>query len=251
MRISIITATYNSAKTITRTLESVKSQTYSNIEHIIIDGKSTDETLDIVRNYKHVSKIFSEKDEGIYFALNKGLEIATGDIIGFLHADDFFPKNNIIEKIAYTFKKQYTDILYGNLQYVSQNNTEKIIRNWESCKFEPNLLKKGWMPPHPTFYAKKHLYKSFGNFNTNFKIAADYDLMLRFLKQNISTFFMPEIIVKMRLGGVSNRSIKTIIKKSREDYQAIKNNKIGGFFTLINKNISKISQFSTKKTPYK
>lgn len=249
MLISIITATYNSERTISRTLESVKSQTYSNIEHIIIDGKSTDETLNIVKNYKHISKIFSEKDEGIYYALNKGLDVATGDVVGFLHADDFFPENNIIEKIACAFKEKNADILYGNLQYISQNNSEKIVRNWVSNKFEPKLLKKGWMPPHPTFYAKNQLYKIFGNFNTKFKIAADYDLMLRFLKQKVKIFYLPEIIVKMQLGGVSNRNIKTIIKKSVEDYKAIKSNQIGGIFTLLNKNLSKLGQFKTKKTP--
>jgi len=243
MRISIITATFNSEKTISKAVNSVKNQTFGNIEHIIIDGKSTDKTLEIIKQYNHISKVISEKDEGIYYALNKGIKQASGDIIGFLHADDFFPNSEIIEKIAKTFADTKIDALYGNLQYVAQNNTEKIIRNWKSDKFDKKMLKKGWMPPHPTFYAKKELYNLYGSFNTNFKIAADYDLMLRFLKQDITTFYLPEIIVKMRVGGVSNRSLKTIIQKSTEDYKVIRNNKIGGIFTLLNKNFNKLSQF--------
>lgn len=246
MRISIITATFNSEKTITHTLDSVKNQSYNNIEHIIIDGKSTDSTLDIISKYQHVNKTISEKDNGIYFALNKGIKETSGDIIGFLHADDFFFSNTIIEDIANSFKNNKIDILYGDLQYVSKNDTSKIIRNWKSKNFNHKLLKKGWMPPHPTFYAKKNIYKNYGNFDTNFKIAADYDLMLRILKQNISTYYLPKVIVKMRLGGVSNRNIKQMLRKSFEDYKAIKNNHVGGIFTVLNKNFSKLAQFILK-----
>ncbi len=246
MRITIITATYNCEKTIAYALDSVKNQTYKNIEHIIIDGKSTDNTLNIVKNYSHISKIISETDEGIYYALNKGITNATGKIIGFLHADDFFSDNTIIKKIANAFTSKKIDVLYGDLQYVSGENTSKIIRNWKSSDFDFSLLKKGWMPPHPTFFAQKGLYENFGNFNTNYTISADYDLMLRFLTKKINTYYLPEIITKMRLGGISNRNIKTIIRKSTEDYKIIKRNKIGGFFTLLNKNTSKLSQFLKK-----
>lgn len=243
MKISIITATYNNEATIKETLESVAKQDYQNIEHIIIDGVSTDNTLKIIENYKHISKVISEKDFGIYHALNKGIKHSTGELIGFLHADDYFEDISILSEIAKTVKKHQADAIYGDLDYISTNDTEKIIRHWKSKEFKLKLLKKGWMPPHPTFYAKKQLYNKFGIFNTNYKISADYELMLRFLSKNISVKYIPKVIVKMRVGGVSNNSFSNIITKSKEDYKAIKANKIGGIFTLLNKNFSKISQF--------
>ena len=246
MRITIITATFNCENTIAYALDSVKNQTYKDIEHIIIDGKSTDNTLNIVKSYSHISKVISETDKGIYYALNKGIANANGDIIGFLHADDFFSNNSIIEKIADAFINKNIDVLYGDLQYVASDDTSKIIRNWRSSDFKISLLKKGWMPPHPTLFASKKLYENFGNFNTNYTISADYDLMLRFLTKDINTLYLAEIITKMRLGGISNRNINTIIRKSTEDYKIIKKNKIGSFFTLLNKNTSKLSQFIKK-----
>ncbi len=245
MTISIITATYNNQKTVEQTIQSVLNQTYANIEYIIIDGQSTDKTLTIVQKYKsRISKFISEADKGIYDALNKGVEIATGEVIGFLHADDFYTDESIVGKIAEIFKTQNTDSVYGDLEYVSASNTKKTIRHWKAGQFNFKELKKGWMPPHPTFYVKKTIYEKYGNFNLNYKIAADYDLILRFLgKYKISTTYLPQVLVKMRWGGASNRSLSNIIQKSKEDYFALKKNKIGGLVSLFYKNFRKLGQF--------
>jgi len=244
VKISIITATFNSEKTIRSTLQSVDNQTYKNIEHIVIDGKSTDKTLEIVAKFSSVSKVISEKDSGVYFALNKGIKKASGDVIGFLHADDFFANDLILEKIAEKFKDTNADILYADLDYVAFENQKKIIRHWKSGDFSFKKLKKGWMPPHPTFYVKKSIYDRLGYFDTSFSIAADYDLMLRFLSdKTLKVVYLPEVTVKMRVGGISNRNLKNILQKSREDLRAMKKNHVGNFFTLIMKNLQKIPQF--------
>ncbi len=245
MKFSIITVTYNNEKTIEQTIQSVLNQTYKNIEYIIIDGNSTDNTLQIVNKYrKKIASIISEADKGMYDALNKGIMKATGNVIGFLHADDFYAGDSIIEKIEHTFKVYGSQSVYGDLDYVSAENPGKIIRKWESGKFEFEELRKGWMPPHPTFFVLRDVYWKYGFFNLNYKIAADYDLMLRFLgKYKISTAYLPEVFVKMRWGGKSNKSIKNIIIKSMEDYRALKNNRIGGLYSLFMKNFRKINQF--------
>jgi len=248
MKFSIITATYNNQNTIVDAINSVALQTYENIEHILIDGASTDDTLSIINDAKgRISKIISEPDNGIYDALNKGIKNANGDVIVFLHADDIFAENTIIEKAAKLFEEKQPYSIYGDLQYVSKENTDKIIRYWKSGEYSFSKLKKGWMPPHPTFFVKKEMYDKFGLFNTSFKIAADYDIILRFLgKHKISTAYLPEVMIKMRIGGESNKSIKNIILKMREDVKALKKNNIGGFYTLILKNITKIPQLFRK-----
>ncbi len=248
MKISIITATYNNEATISDTVNSVASQTYDNIEHIIIDGKSTDNTLYVIKkNSGRISKIISEPDNGIYDALNKGIKNATGEIIAFLHADDIFASNTIIEKAINLFKEKQTDGIYGDLQYVSKENTDKVIRYWKSGEFEISKLKKGWMPPHPTFFVKKGIYEKFGTFDTGFKIAADYDIILRFLgKHKISIAYLPEVMIKMRIGGESNKSIKNIIQKMKEDVKTLKKNNLGNWHTVLLKNISKIPQLLKK-----
>jgi len=249
MKFSIITATYNSEKTIKDAINSVASQTYQNIEHIIIDGASTDKTVSIINNNPgKVSKIISEPDKGIYDALNKGIKNASGDVIVFLHADDIFTENSIIENAAILFTEKQTDSIYGDLQYVLKEDTDKIIRYWKSGEFTFSKLKKGWMPPHPTFFVKKEIYEKFGLFDTNFKIAADYDIILRFLgKYQISTSYLPKVMIKMRIGGESNKSIKNILKKMKEDVKALKNNGLGGRTTVFLKNISKIPQLFKKQ----
>ncbi len=248
MKFTIITATYNSQNTIAGAINSVASQTYKNIEHIIIDGVSTDNTLSIVKNNSgKISKIISEPDKGIYDALNKGIKNANGDVIVFLHADDIFAENTIIEKAANLFKEKQTDSIYGDLQYVSKEDTDKIIRYWKSGDYNFSKLKKGWMPPHPTFFVKKEIYDKFGLFDTNFRIAADYDIILRFLgKHKISTAYLPEVMIKMRIGGESNKSIKNIFRKMKEDVKALKKNNLGGFHTVFLKNFSKIPQLFKK-----
>lgn len=245
MKISIITACFNAEKTIRHTIESVLSQGYDDIQYIVVDGASTDGTIGIVKQYKNqISKIISEPDSGIYEALNKGVKFASGDVIGFLHADDIYANKNVIENVTQCIEVEQVDSCYGDLVYIDNKNQGKIIRYWQSCAYERDLFKKGWMPPHPTFFVKKIVYDKYGNFYTELKIAADYDLVLRFLyKHRISTYYLPEVLVKMRVGGKSNRSLRNILLKSKEDYLALKENGVGGLHTLLLKNIIKIPQF--------
>ncbi len=244
-RITIITATYNSVKTLEQTIKSLHSQTYKNVQHIIIDGKSSDGTLEIIDKYKqHIDIVISEADKGIYDALNKGIALATSEVIGFLHADDIFAADNVLEEIANVFYNNNIDAVYGDLQYVAETDINKIIRHWRSNSFEPNKIYKGWMPPHPTFYVRRQMYLKHNTFNINYKIAADYDMMMRLLfVHKIKVKYIPMVMIKMRVGGKSNASIKNIIRKMSEDYNIMRTHKIGGILTLFFKNISKISQF--------
>ncbi|MCB9015277.1 MAG: glycosyltransferase [Lentimicrobiaceae bacterium] len=248
MKISVITIAYNSANSIHDAINSVLSQSYPDIEYIIVDGLSKDKTVDIIKSYgDKITKFVSEPDKGIYDALNKGIGMATGDVIGFMHSDDLFANNQILEKVAHVFQTHHTDSIYGDLEYVYKEDTSKVLRYWKSGNFSIRNLKCGWMPPHPTFYVKRSVYEKYGVFNINYRIAADYDTMLRFLgKYRISTMYLPEVMVKMRVGGASNRSLKNIIRKSKEDYQAIKDNHFGSIFTLVFKNLRKITQFIYK-----
>lgn len=249
MKVSIITISYNSAETIESTIRSVVAQSYPDIEYIIIDGASGDETLKIIDRYKHnISKIVSEKDEGIYFAMNKGLALATGELIGILNSDDLYADEHVITEVVKKFEQENPDALYADLVYVDRNNTDHITRKWISGKYQPGAFKKGWMPPHPTFFVKKKIYDQFGLFNTTLKSAADYEIMLRFIhKEKISLSYLPRIITKMRTGGKSNQSIANRIKANREDKKAwIINGLRPGPFTLIRKPLSKIRQFLKK-----
>ncbi len=245
MKISIITACYNSAATLEKTIQSIASQSYSNIEYLVIDGDSKDSTLLIIEKYKlHISHWISEPDKGIYDALNKGIQLATGDVIGFLHSDDLLASNSIVAQIAKEFENKEIDGTYGNLEYVDKTHINRVIRYWESEKFYPKLLQKGWMPAHPTLFLKKEVYDKHGFFNLSYKIAADYDFMLRILKDKTLKFsYLPIVITKMRVGGVSNRSLKNIIQKTKEDYRAVTSNNLGGVFIILRKNFSKIKQF--------
>ncbi|RCW90246.1 glycosyltransferase family 2 protein [Winogradskyella arenosi] len=249
MKVSIITAVYNNEKTIEDCMSSVLNQTYPDIEYIIIDGGSNQETLTkleaAAKKHDNIT-LSSEPDHGIYDALNKGVKKAKGEIVGFVHSDDFLADTQVIASIVEVFKKQGVDGVYGDLHYVALENTNKIIRNWISQPFNPELLKKGWMPAHPTLYVKKQVYDTFGAFNIKFKIAADYDFILRIFKQkDLRFFYLPKTIVKMRVGGASNKSLKNIIQKSKEDYRAVKDNKTGGWLTILQKNVSKFKQFKT------
>lgn len=247
MKFSIITAVYNNRTFVETALLSVINQSHPDIEYIVIDGNSSDGTVEILKDYYGQGKIthfVSEPDNGIYDALNKGLTRATGDVVGFLHSDDFYVKNNILADLNDIFENNLTDAVYGDLTYVSKKNPEIIVRYWKSCMFSPSLLSKGWMPPHPTFFVKREVYLRAGFFDTGFRIAADYELMLRFLgKYKISAKYFPETIVAMRVGGASNRSIKNLFVKSYEDFIAIKRYNTGNFVTLLLKNMSKVSQF--------
>lgn len=246
MKISIITITYNSAETIEDTLKSVAGQDYANIEFIIIDGLSKDNTLDIVKKYQDkIAQFVSEKDGGLYFALNKGIEMATGDVIGFIHSDDFYLDKQVISKVMHTFKQSGADAVYGDLYYVDKGNTNKVVRKWKSGKYKDGMFLNGWMPPHPAFFAKRECYTKFGSFNTQLRSAADYEIMLRFIhKHKISLAYLPEYLVKMRTGGQSNASVNNRIKANNEDRMAWKLNGLKPrFYTLTFKPLRKILQF--------
>ncbi len=246
MKISIITAVKNNAATIENCIASVLTQTHKEIEHIIIDGGSCDGTLGIIAKYKDkIAKVASGPDNGMYYALNKGIKLASGDIIGILHSDDFYAHNRIIENVADVFKRENVDSCFGDLQYVSEKNPAKIVRYWKASPYAFEKFKYGWMLPHPTFFVKKWAYEKFGYFNNDFKIAADYKLMLRLLvKYGISTYYIPEVIVKMRMGGLSNRNLINLFIKSYEDYKAWKvNNLKGNFSIILLKNLIKMPQF--------
>lgn len=252
MKFSIITATYNSVATLNSCMISVLHQSFQNIEFVIIDGNSTDESLTLVKQHQLKFpliefKILSEPDRGIYDALNKGIKLATGQVIGFVHSDDMLADNQIISTIANKFENENLDGIYGDLQYVRKNNINKVIRYWKGADYNSDLIKKGWMPAHPTFFLKRDVYEKHGLFNTNYKISADYDFMLRILKDESLKFtYLPKVIIKMRVGGASNQSIKNIIKKTKEDYHVVKANNIGGWFLIFLKNLSKVRQFFNK-----
>jgi glycosyltransferase involved in cell wall biosynthesis len=246
LKISIITVTYNSGSTVEQTILSVIDQTYKDIEYIIVDGKSTDNTLKIVEKYKDkISKILSEKDKGLYDALNKGIEMASGDVIGILHSDDFYIDTSVVQKYADTFLKNNSDSAYSDLYYVDKTNTDKIIRKWKSGRYAFGSFINGWMPPHPTFFVKKEIYQKFGKFNLEFKSAADYELMLRFIHKNkISISYLPEYTVKMRVGGKSNVTVQNRVNANLEDRKAWEVNGLKPrFYTLYLKPFRKILQF--------
>lgn len=246
MKISVITASFNNADTIEDTIRSVLEQDFTDVEYIIVDGASSDKTLEIVEKYRsEISKIVSEKDNGIYFALNKGIELASGDVIAFLHADDLYANAHVLSDVMKRFAEKKVDSVYGNLFYVDRIDTSKVLRNWKSGVYKDGLFLKGWMPPHPAFFMKKECYRKFGVFNTTFVSAADYELMLRMLHKNkISTDYIPEVLVKMRAGGTSNVSFKNRIRANREDRRAWKVNGLkAGLFTMIRKPLSKVFQF--------
>jgi glycosyltransferase involved in cell wall biosynthesis len=244
-KISLITVSYNAENTIGRCIESVIGQNFKNIEYIIIDGGSSDNTNQIINQYKiHINRFLSEPDEGIYDAMNKGIKMASGHIVGMLNADDYFADNDILNTIAWTFNNQKnTDILYGDLDYVNSQN--KIIRKWRSGEFSHKMFNRGWMPPHPTFYCKRGLFEKYGFYSLEYGTAADYELMLRFMYYHkLNAFYLKKVMVKMNTGGVSNKNIKSRVKGLLFDYKAMHNNYIlVPLITLIFKPLRKIIQY--------
>jgi glycosyltransferase involved in cell wall biosynthesis len=245
MKITIITATYNSAATVRDTLASVQSQNYPDIEHLIIDGASSDATLGIVREFKHVAACHSQKDRGIYDAMNRGISYATGDIVGILNSDDVYVNNTTISSVMQVFAETGADAVYGDLNYVQADDLNKVVRRWRAGAFDRQSFKWGWMPPHPSFFVKRELYEKFGKFNLEFRSAADYELMLRMAyKHQVNCAYLPQVLVKMRTGGVSNASFKNRIRANREDLRAWQVNDLHPyFFTLLLKPLRKLHQY--------
>lgn len=248
IKVSIITATYNSSKTIKDTLHSIQSQNFPSIEHIIVDGVSQDNTIELIKSSDFKGQIHIEKDNGIYDAMNKGIGLANGEIIGILNSDDFYADETIIEKVVSIFNETGCDAVYGDLLYVSALDTSKVIRHWMSGDYKRDNFLKGWMPPHPTFFVKKELYEKHGLFNLSLWGAADYELMLRFLfKYQCSLVYLPQIMVHMRAGGQSNLSIFNRIRANMEDRKAWKINNIKPkWYTLSLKPLRKLNQFFIK-----
>jgi glycosyltransferase involved in cell wall biosynthesis len=246
LKISVITVVLNTRKYITDAIESVLTQNYADIEYIIIDGDSKDGSLDVIKSYgDKIHLVLSEPDEGIYDAMNKGLALASGDVIGFLNSDDFYTDNNVISEIARVFANSDIHAVYGDLDYVSLYNKHQIVRKWRSGKYNRENFYKGWMPPHPTFFARKSVYDKYGGYNTQLRSSADYELMLRMgLLHNIPMQYLPKVMVKMRMGGQSNRSFKNRILAHVEDRKAWEINDLRlRYYTLWFKPLQKLRQY--------
>lgn len=248
MKISIITVTYNSADTINDCINSVINQKFRDKDQIIIDGASTDKTINLIlQKKKFISKIISEPDKGIYYAMNKGLSIAKGDVIGFLNSDDFYNNDYVLSSVAKVFSEDISiDACYSDLVYVDQKDTSRIVRTWRSNQFIQGSFSKGWCPAHPTFFARKKVYNQFGTFNLKYKIAADVELTMRFLEVNkIKVKYLPEVWIRQRLGGVSNKNIKNIVTQNIEILKALKsyNLKVNPFIFFSHKLLLRSKEF--------
>jgi glycosyltransferase involved in cell wall biosynthesis len=252
LKISIITVCYNSANTIGDTINSVASQTYSNKEHIIVDGSSKDATMEMVRSSPSVSRFLSEPDKGIYDAMNKGIKLATGEVVGILNSDDFYVDDTILTQVAEVFANPQIDACYADLIYVDEQDTNKVVRYWKSRNFAPGLFKRGWMPAHPTFFVRREIYEELGDFDLSFRFQADFELTMRFLEiYRITAMYIPKIFIKMRVGGVSNNSIINIVKGNIEAYKACNKNHLSilPIFNIM-KRASRIPQFFLRPTEF-
>lgn len=249
MKVSIITISYNSAETIQDTIESVLAQEYADIEYIIVDGASSDGTMEIINNYQNrVAQVISESDNGIYDAMNKGLKLATGELIGILNSDDVYKDSKVISDVVSTVQDSNSDALYADLVYSDRNDLTRVKRYWRSGQFRKNSFKWGWMPPHPTFFVKRSVYERYGYFNTSLKTSADYEIMLRFLfKEGISVCYLDRVITIMRMGGQSNASVKNRVDANKEDRMAWKLNGLKpNPVTFYLKPLRKVGQFIRK-----
>ena len=224
MKISIITATYNSEATITDTLKSISNQTYQNIEHVIIDGASRDNTLELVNTHgARISAVVSESDKGIYDAYNKGIALASGDIVGMLNSDDFYYSNNVIERVMKEFEKPGIDACYADLVYVDKLDTDKVVRYWKSAEFSKGDFFRGFVPAHPTLFLRRSVYQECGLFNLEYRLAADYEFMLRIFEgYGIRSSYIPEVFVRMRAGGATGKNLSSIWKQNAEIANALR-----------------------------
>ncbi len=230
-------------------IASVAEQTHPDVEHVIVEGLSKDGSLTAIERARHPRMVlFSERDSGIYDALNKGIARSTGDVIGFVHSDDYLAHPDVLARIAVAFADPAVEAVFSDLDYVAQADTTRVIRHWATGPFTMAKLRRGWMPAHPTLYVRRSVYDRYGSYDTSFGIAADYDFILRFFaKLQGRTVYLPEVLYKMRVGGVSNRSFAKIRQKMAEDYRALRRNKVGGPLTLAWKNLSKLGQFLPKR----
>lgn len=251
MKVSVISVTWNCIGTIKDCLESVTGQSYLEREHVVIDGASDDGTADYLFGVRDkLSYFVSEPDKGIYDALNKGISRCTGDVIGFLHADDLYAHPDVLRDVAHAFSDPAVCAVYGDLQYVRKDDPSVVVRHWQGSDFTPARLAWGWMPAHPTLYVRREWYEKIGGFDTRYRIAADYFSILQLFSQpGFRAVYLPQVMVKMRLGGASNRSLRNVIRKSREDLDALRRSKVGalgGLGALAWKNLSKLGQFRSK-----
>jgi len=245
MKVSIITTTYNSAATVRDTLESVRMQDYDDIEHILVDGRSTDDTVDIIRSFPHVSQYVSEEDQGLYDAINKGIRMSTGDIVGILNSDDFFPEKDVIRSIVRAFETQKVDAVYGDIAFVKPENLHKIVRYYSSKKFHPKKFARGYMPAHPSFYAKRSCFEELGLYQLDYKIEADFELLMRFfLNPHVKTYYLEKVFVYMRTGGVSNKNALSRYILNKEIIKACKENGVRtNMVKLSFKYLSKVFEY--------
>lgn len=246
-RVSIITVSFNSAETIRDTIESVLAQDYKDIEYIVVDGASEDSTMEIVRSYGScVTRSVSEPDSGIYDAMNTGINISTGEFIGFLNSDDFYASDRTITSVVKVFQEKLVDAVYGDLCYVKQKDTSRVVRYWRSSNFRAGAFCDAWCPPHPTFFVKRSVYEQFGGFDLSFDIAADVELMMRFLEvHRITSAYIPEVLVRMRMGGETNRSIQNVIRQNCEIMSALRMHGLLSSWPrfIVHKAWSRIGQF--------
>lgn len=245
MKVTLITVVLNCEKYISCCINSVLQQDYKNIEYLIIDGKSTDGTLAIIESHRSkITRIVSEKDTGFYGALNRGIRLATGQIIGVLNADDFLAHGQVISTIVNNFNTHSCDAVYGNLDYINRYNQEQVVRRWRSAPFNRSAVKYGWMPPHPTVYFRREVYQKFGCYSESFGYCSDYELILRmFYKNEVNSVFIDMLIVKMRMGGMSNNSLRGMIRGCFNDYKAVKLHQIPNpLVTILVKKLRKFEQ---------
>ncbi|MCA9185313.1 MAG: glycosyltransferase [Planctomycetales bacterium] len=249
LKVSIITICYNSAATIRESIESVLAQDYTNIEYTIVDGQSTDATCDIVRSYGDAINVFkSESDTGIYNAMNKGIALATGDVVAFLNSDDVYRDCTVVGRMADLMQRDHLDAAYGDIYYVDRANIQRVIRYWRTGEFGEGAIGRGWIPPHPSFFCRRDVYMRLGTYNEEFRIAADYELMLRYIAvHRVRIGYLPYVVVNMRVGGESHR-LKGFLKGNREILRSFQTNKLPlPRFFIVRRMMAKLKQFLVRE----